>query len=273
MAKIISITNQKGGVGKTVTSSCLGVALAELNKKVLIIDFDPQGSLTKSFGYRDSNSYEYSLKNALLCEMNDNSMQWNDCIIHTDEKIDLIPSNISLAGIEAQLTNVMSRETVFKRVLENFKDDYDFILIDCNPSLNQFTINALTACDTVIIPVQAEPFATDGLNDLLQTIQRTKRQLNPQLEIDGILMTMIDIRTKLSKHICNEVRSKYSNHIHVFKNEIKRCVDTAEAPLDGESPMLYSPNSESSIAYRKLAKEVLSLNDKTISRDKHRLTR
>lgn len=254
--KVIAITNQKGGVGKTVTSVSLGACLANDNKKVLIVDFDPQGSLTKGLGYRDSSSYKYSIKDVLFNEINEGDMDYRDAIIHTDENFDLLPSNISLSGADIQLSSVMSRETIFKRVLDKVKEDYDYILIDSNPALNLFTINGLVAADSIIVPVQAEPYACDGLNDLLHTIATAKKQINPDLKIDGILITMTDARTNLSKHIANEVREIYGQHIHVFKTEIPRVVKTSEASLTGQSPVKYAPTSESTLAYQRLAKEV-----------------
>lgn len=195
--KVIAITNQKGAVGKTVTSISLGACLAKYNKKGLVVDFDPKGSLTKGLGYRDSNSYPYSV--------NETYMNYKNAIIHTDESFALLPANISLSGADIRLSNVMSRETIFKRVIDTVKNDYDYVLIDSNPALNLFTINGLVAADSVIIPAQAEPYACDGLNDLLHTIATEKKQINPVLKIDGILITMTDARTNLSKHIANEV--------------------------------------------------------------------
>ena len=270
---MIAITNQKGGVGKTVTSACLGASLADIGKRVLIVDFDPQGNLTKGLGYRDPKRYKLCLKDALLNEINDVDIHKEDYIIHTNENFDLIPSNLSLSGVDISLSNVMSRETVFKRVISHFKEDYDYILIDSNPALNLFTINALTAADSVIVPVQAEPFATDGLHDLMRTIANARKQLNPDLKIDGILITMTDSRTNLSKHIASEVRLTYGNHIKVFKTEIPRSVRTAEASLHGKSPMKYAPNSESSLAYKQLAKEVEQLNGKDITKARHQSVR
>lgn len=242
-------------------------------KKVLAVDFDPQGILTNGLGYRDSQSYKYSITDAMLNEMNDIEMNYHECIIHTEEKIDLIPSNLSLSGTEIQLTSAMSRETVFKRIINNFENDYDYILIDCNPSLNLFTINALTVANSIIIPVQAEPYSTDGLNALLNNIKRTKRQLNPNLDIEGILITMTDSRTNLSKHISSEVREKYGKYINIFNTEIPRCIKAAEAPLSDQSPILYGPKTESSKAYERLVKEVLKINDKKITRNKHQSIR
>ena len=270
--KVIAITNQKGGVGKTVTSVSLGACLANDNKKVLIVDFDPQGSLTKGLGYRDSSSYKYSIKDVLFNEINEGDMDYRDAIIHTDENFDLLPSNISLSGSDIQLSSVMSRETIFKRVLDKVKEDYDYILIDSNPALNLFTINGLVAADSIIIPVQAEPYACDGLNDLLHTITTAKKQINPDLKIDGILITMTDARTNLSKHIANEVREIYGQHIHVFKTEIPRAVKTSEASLTGQSPVKYAPTSESTLAYQRLAKEVEQIG-KNITKAKNEFSR
>ncbi|MCG4662417.1 AAA family ATPase [[Clostridium] innocuum] len=273
LGKVIAITNQKGGVGKTVTTASLGVCLADNGKKVLLVDFDPQGNLTKGLGYRDPNSYPYSIKDALLNEVYEIDINWKDYIIHTNEKVDLLPANISLSGVDVQLSSVMSRETVFKRVLSKFKDNYDYILVDSNPALNLFTINGLTAADSVIIPVQAEPYATDGLSDLLHTISNAKKQINPNIKIDGILITMTDARTNLSKHISNEVREVYQSHIKVFDTEIPRVVKASESALAGQSPIKYAPYAETTLAYRRLAKEVEKLHVKTIAKNRHEFSR
>lgn len=265
-AKVIAICNQKGGVGKTATSVCMGVTLAKQGKKVLIVDFDPQGNLTKGFGYRDKTSYPYSLKDALLNEVNDNNIDWHNYILHTGEEVDIIPANIDLSGTDLQLASVISRETVFKRFLEKPKENYDYIIIDGNPALNLFTINALTAADSVIIPVQAEPYATDGLSDLLHTISTAKKQLNPDLNIDGIVLTLTDARTNLSRHIVNEIRNLYGNSIKVFDTVIPRSVKAAEATLSGQSPIKYAPQAEASKAYERLTKEVLELNGEGITK-------
>lgn len=273
MGRTVAIANQKGGVGKTITSACLGVCLADNGKKVLLVDFDSQGNLTKSFGYRDPHSYDHSIKDALLHEINETEFDWHNYIIHTKENVDLLPSNISLSGFDIQLSSVMSRETVFKRVLSKFKDQYDYILIDSNPALNLFTINGLSAADSIIIPVQAEPYATDGLKDLLHTIATAKKQINPKLKIDGILLTMTDVRTKLSKHISYEVREAYGSHIKVFDTEIPRAVKTSEAALSNQSPIKYAPTSEASLAYRRLAKEVEKIYVKSVAKNRHDFSR
>lgn len=257
-----------GIVGKTATTSCLGISLAASGKRVLLVDFDPQGNLTKGLGYRDRSKYRYSVKDLIFDELNESPKDFQEYIV-SSENVDLIPANIDLAGLDIHLSSVISRETVFKRALSQFKPHYDYILIDSNPALNLFTINTLVAANSLIIPVQAEPYATDGLSDLLRTIQTAKRQLNPELSIDGILITMTDQRTNLSKHISSEVRNAFGNQIKVFHTEIPRCVKTAEASLYGQSPMSYAPNSESTRAYNQLSKEVLSVDD-GIAKNQHK---
>ena len=254
-AKVIAVCNHKGGVGKTVTTNCLGAALADAGKKVLLIDFDPQGNLTKGLGLREESS-RCSIKDAISDELNESLRPWTEYIVPVADNEDLISANINFAGFELQLATIMSRETVFKRVIEPFKEHYDYILVDSSPALNLFTINTLVAADSLIIPVQAEPYATDGLEDLLRTINTAKKHLNPNLSIEGILITMTDARTNLSKHISQQVREMFQNRARVFSTEIPRCVKTAEASLYGESPMDYAPNSESSRAYKNLAKEI-----------------
>ena len=272
-AKTIVVCNQKGGVGKTVTSMCLGVALAQQGRKVLLCDFDAQGNLTKGLGYADRQAYRYSLRDVLLDTVNERDGNWKDYVLQTDERVDLIPANISLAGTDLQLASVMSRETILRRFLELPKTYYDYIIIDSNPALNLFTINSLTAADSVLIPVQAEPYATDGLNDLLHTIRNAKKQLNPTLQIDGIVLTLTDARTNLSRHIESEIRSMYGGSIRVFNTVIPRCVKAAEASLAGESPMKYAPRSEVAKAYQDLTKEVVRQHGKAITAPEQRSVR
>ncbi len=252
MSEIIALANQKGGVGKTATASSLGVCLAQTGKKVLLVDFDPQGNLTKGLGCRE---HKLSIKDMLIDELNCERKEKSEYLRST-EGLDLIPSDISLAGLDIQLSTAMSRETILKRALEPYREDYDYIIIDSNPALNLFTINTLTAADSIIIPVQAEPYATDGLCDLIRTVKTAKKQLNPNLEIKGILITMTDKRTNLSAHISQEIRAAFGKDIKVFGTEIPRCVKTAEASLYFASPVKHAPYSESSKAYRQLTKEV-----------------
>lgn len=257
-AKTIAVCNHKGGVGKTVTTNCLGMALAYEGKKVLMIDFDPQGNLTKGLGLRDRSLYQLSIKEAIFDELNETQQDWQNYVVRVADGADLIPSNIELSGLDLQLSGMMSRETVLKRTLDKFKEHYDYILIDTTPSLSLYTINSLAAADSLIIPVQAEPYATDGLADLLDTIRRVKKQLNPSLAIGGVLITMTDKRTNLSKHISNEIRTMFGGNIRVFNTEVPRSVKTAEASLYNKSPMDHAPNTDTVRAYKALAKEVVN---------------
>lgn len=255
-AKTIAVCNHKGGVGKTVTTNCLGMSLANAGKKVLMIDFDPQGNLTKGFGFGDKSAYAYSIKDVIFDELNETQKRWSDYPLHLSDNADLIPSNIDFSGFDLQLVTMMSRETVFKRALEQFRSHYDYILVDCSPGINLYLINTLTAADSIIIPVQAEPYAIDGMADLLHTVTTAKKQINPSLSIEGILITMTDARTNLSKHISSQIREVFGDKVHIFKAEIPRNVKTAEASLYGKSPIDHAPGSLSSRAYNELAKEV-----------------
>lgn len=269
MAKVIAICNHKGGVGKTVTTNCLGICLAQEGKKVLMIDFDPQGNLTKGLGFRDRSLYKYTIKDALFDELNETHRPYHEYVTQVSENAFLIPANISFAGLDLQLAGMMSRETVLKRVLEQFKSEFDYILIDSTPTMSLYTINTLAAADSLIIPVQAEPYATDGLEDLMHTIRTAKKQLNPDLSIEGILLTMTDARTTLSKHISAQIRQVFGSSIKVFSTEIPRSVKTAEASLCGESPINYAPKSSTSQAYQNFAKEVIS-NGESITKSQYK---
>lgn len=269
MAKVIAICNHKGGVGKTVTTNCLGICLAQEGKKVLMIDFDPQGNLTKGLGFRDRSLYQYTIKDAMFDELNETHRPYHEYVTQVSENAFLIPANISFAGLDLQLAGMMSRETVLKRVLEQFKSEFDYILIDSTPTMSLYTINTLAAADSLIIPVQAEPYATDGLEDLMHTIRTAKKQLNPDLSIEGILLTMTDARTTLSKHISAQIRQVFGSSIKVFSTEIPRSVKTAEASLCGESPINYAPKSSTAQAYQNFAKEVIS-NGESITKSQYK---
>lgn len=269
MAKVIAICNHKGGVGKTVTTNCLGICLAQGGKKVLMIDFDPQGNLTKGLGFRDRSLYQFTIKDAMFDELNETHRPYHEYVTQVSENAFLIPANISFAGLDLQLAGMMSRETVLKRVLEQFKSEFDYILIDSTPTMSLYTINTLAAADSLIIPVQAEPYATDGLEDLMHTIRTAKKQLNPDLSIEGILLTMTDARTTLSKHISAQIRQVFGSSIKVFSTEIPRSVKTAEASLCGESPINYAPKSSTAQAYQNFAKEVIS-NGESITKSQYK---
>ena len=238
-ATTIAVINQKGGTGKTTTCENLGVGLAMEGKKVLLVDADPQGSLTVSMGWQDPDTLPITLSALMQKAMNDQCIPPGEGILHHAEGVDLIPANIELAGLEVALVNTMSREKVMKQVLENAKREYDYILIDCTPSLGMLTVNALAAADSALIPVQAQYLSAKGLEQLLQTVQKVRRQINPKLKIEGILLTMTDSRTIYGQQISNLIRQAYGKHLKVFDQTIPRSVRAAETSTTGKSIFQY----------------------------------
>ena len=267
-ATVIAITNQKGGTGKTTTCENLGVGLAMEGKKVLLMDNDPQSSLTISMGWPKPDELDTTLATLMGKVLEDKPIQPGEGILHHAEGVDLIPSSIELAGMEVGLVNAMSREKVLKQVLDVNKRSYDFILLDCTPSLGMLTINALAAADSALIPVQAQYLPAKGLEQLLQTISKVRRQINPKLRIEGILMTMTDSRTSFGKEIDALVRQAYGGKIKVFAQGIPRSVRAAETSAEGRSIYAHDPKGKVSEAYRALTKEVLQSAEK---RRKHQL--
>jgi len=254
MGKIIAIANQKGGVGKTTTAVNLSAALAEAGKKVLMADLDPQGNTTSGLGGRVNE--RNSIYDAM---MGRTSLQ--DCIQKTEiKKLRLVGSDIRLAGAEVELVSVNEREFYLKKLLGPVRNDYDFIFVDCPPSLSLLTLNALAAADTVLVPIQCEYYALEGVTSLMNTIQRVKRTFNPHLEIEGILLTMLDGRTNLGLQVVDQVKKHFRKS--VFATMIPRNVRLGEAPSHGQPICLYDPKSTGALAYQSLAKEVLARNKK-----------
>lgn len=254
--KVIAITNQKGGVGKTTTTVNLGVGLARDGYRVLLIDADPQGSLTVSLGIKNPDSLDESLATVMTAAIEDNPLPPETGIIQHDEGIDLMPSNIELSGTETALFNTMSREFVLRSYINAVRNNYDYILIDCMPSLGMMTINALVAADSVIIPSQPNFLSTKGLDLLLRSISKVKRSINPQLRVDGILLTMVDSRTNNAKDIISSLRQSVGQNIRVFETEIPHSVRAAESTLAGVSIFTHDKHGKVSAAYESLTKEV-----------------
>lgn len=256
MGKIIAIVNQKGGVGKTTTAINLGASMAALEYKILIVDADPQANATSGFGF-DVRNIKTGVYECLV-----DDVLASDIILNSEiEGLDILPSNIDLVGAEIELLNLPNREKKLKEVLEEVKDNYDFLLIDCSPSLGLLTVNALSAADSVIIPVQCEYFALEGLGKLLNTVKIIQSRLNPELEIEGFLLTMYDSRLRLSNQVVEEVRKHFQEM--VFDTIIQRNVKLSEAPSFGKPALLYDVNSKGSVNYLNLGRELLQKNGKT----------
>ena len=262
--KVITIANQKGGVGKTTTTVNLGIGLANEGKRVLLIDCDPQGDLTTSLGWTKADELQTTLATKMLGIMKNEKLSPEDGILHHKEHVDLLPSNIELESVEVGLISVLEREYVLDTYLKSIKNNYDYILIDCRPSLGMLTINALTAADSVIIPVQAQYLPLKGMTQLVETINKMKVRINPHLKIDGVLLTLVDERTNLSKVTEETLRNTYGSKLKIFKTTIPRGVKAAEGSTKGESIFTYDKSSKPAIAYKNFTKEVLDNERKEI---------
>lgn len=254
MNKIIALANQKGGVGKTTTVVNLAAALAEAGRRVLAVDFDPQGNMTSGFGI-DKNKAEYT-----SYEMVMGQCTAKKAIVRSySEKLDIIPANINLSGAEIELLDIDNRESALKKCLRTVQKNYDYILIDCPPSLSILTVNALTAATSVLIPIQCEYYAMEGLNQMLRSIQLIRKKLNPDLQIEGIVFTMYDARNNLSQQVVDSVREAIP--VRIFRTLISRNVRAAEAPSYGMPVTEYDPKSSGAENYRKLAAELMETEE------------
>lgn len=258
MEKIYSICNQKGGCAKTMTSVSLGIGLAREGKRVLLVDMDAQASMTASLGYTQPDQMEVTLATVMEKIMENKPLAAGEGILHHTENIDLMPANIELSGMEVSLVNVMGRETIFREYLKMVKDTYDVVILDTMPSLGMLTINALATADEVLIPVQAQYLSIRGLEQLIRTIGRVKRQINPALSIGGILITMADMRTNYARDIVELLHTTYGGKLRIFENIIPLSVRAAESSAEGKSIYLHDPSGKVAGAYAALTKEVLA---------------
>ena len=269
--KVNALTNQKGGVGKTTTAVNLGVCLSKQGKKVLLVDADAQANLTMSLGYPRPDDLPISLATIMQDIIDDKLFDVQKGILHHSEGVDLLPSNIELSGLEVRLINAISRERVLTTCINEVKKNYDYVLIDCMPSLGMLTINALAAADSVVIPTQPHYLSAKGLELLLRSVSKVRRQINPHLRIDGILMTMVMPRTNISKEVTALVRSAYGQNIKVFDAQIPHSIRAVEATAEGKSIFAYDKGGKVAAAYEQFGKEVADIGEK--QKKQHRADR
>ena len=261
--KITAICNQKGGVTKTTTTANLGIGLAMQGKKVLLVDADPQADLTTSLGWHDSDNLPMTLADVMEKSIHDEDFEHYSAILRHDEGVDLIPASIELSGMEMNLVNAMSREFTLRNYLDRIKHEYDYIIIDCPPSLSMLTINALAAADSVIVPVQAQYLPAKGMTQLMRTINKVRKQINPDLKVDGVLLTLADMRTNLARATVETLQQQYGSMLKIYKTQIPIAVKAAEISAAGQSIFAYDKGSKVAKAYADFTKEVLADGERT----------
>lgn len=261
-SRVIALANQKGGTGKTTTAVNLGIGLARLGKKVLLIDADPQGDLTTCLGWQNQDSLPTTLASVMEKIIRDELVAADEGILHHSEGVDLMPANIELSALEVTLVNAMSREFTLRSYIDIAKKSYDVVLIDCMPSLGMITINALAAADSVIIPVQAHYLPAKGMTQLMRTITKVKKQINPGLKVDGVLLTLVDGRTNLAKQTVDTLRQNYGSVLKIYRSEIPVAIKAAEISAAGKSIYAYDKGSKVAQAYADFSKEVLTDGEK-----------
>ncbi len=257
MCKVISVANIKGGVAKTTTAANMGVGLARKGKRILLIDLDPQGSLSLGLGIRNNKELPYTISTVIQKVINEIDINDGEGIIHNEEGVDIIPSNNSLRIVEQQLDEVMSKEHILEEYIESIRSLYDYIIIDCNPGVDNLIINALTCCDTVLIPSPPEYLCVEGLQEIIRTIGQVKKRLNRKIEIEGVLLTIVNGRTNIARDIMNKMEEEYGSRLRIFKAVIPESVKAKEAVANGVSVFKQAPRSGVSLAYSAFVGEVL----------------